>query len=609
MSRSKSTLSITSLILSRISDYLPAFLAVIASAGLAVIGTPVIVRYTIDFVLRNDATQGPAWLLELWSSISQNYTTATILAAAGTLVLIIVSASAVFEYLGGRYTAYASERIARSVRDRMYDHLQRLPVQYFAHAETGDLVQRCTSDIDTVRLFVGSQIVELFRVVLLAALIVPILFWIDWRMGLISTILMPVLLFVSTYFFFSIRNSFKTMDEAEGALTATIQENISGIRVVRAFARQDYERTKLAERNAAFRDGEIRLFVLFARFWSLTDLLIFSQLGLALFYGAHLAILGPDQGGITIGQLYQYWYYIGMVGWPLRQLGRILGEWGKAIVAAGRINEVLATPEETINDPQPTNNLPDRLQGDLVFTNVTARYDDAEPVLHDISFTAKPGQTVALLGPSGSGKSTLISLLLRFITPAEGTVTFAGHDITQLPRQTLRGQISSVLQEPFLYSRSVRENLLLAARSAGDDQLAGAAETASIHSSILDFERGYDTLVGERGVTLSGGQRQRLAIARALLRDAPILLLDDALSAVDTQTEQRILQGLRKRHAEQITLLVAHRLTTVIHADLILILDHGRIIQRGTHQQLITQPGPYQRLWAIQSGTIDDQPN
>ncbi|WP_428388318.1 ABC transporter ATP-binding protein [Mucisphaera sp.] len=580
-------------------------LAIIGSALFAVIGTPVIVRTTIDVILDDQPLPAAQWIANIWQTFRQDLSTTALLACAACLILVMSLASGCTEYLGARWTALAAERSARTLRNRLYDHLQRLPVAYFAKAETGDLVQRCTSDIDTVRLFVGSQIVELVRLLLYALLIVPILFWIDLRMGIASTALMPILAAISLYFFFSIRNAFKTMDEAEGALTATIQENITGIRVVRAFARQNHERQKLAKRNAAFRDGERRLFVLFARFWSLTDLMIFSQLGLALFYGAYLAVLGPEQGGITVGALYQCWYYIGMVAWPLRQLGRILGEWGKATVASGRINEVLTQPEE--EDPDnPT--LPDgsTITGDLVFDRVTVRYDDNAPVLEDISFTARPGQTVALLGPSGAGKSTLISLLLRFIDPESGSITFGGHKLTDLPRALVRSQISSVLQEPFLYSRSVRENLLLAETSAADNQLAHAAETAAIHSSIESFERGYDTLVGERGITLSGGQRQRLAIARALLRDAPILLLDDALSAVDTRTERRILEGLKKRHENQITLLIAHRLTTVMHADLIIVLDHGRITQQGTHEQLVAQPGAYQRLWHVQSGDLNN---
>ncbi|QDU72530.1 ABC transporter ATP-binding protein [Mucisphaera calidilacus] len=587
-------------------QYLLALLTMVVASVLDIVGTPVIVRYMIDHVLGDAAPVGPAWFVTWWRRLAESYAPSVILGLAAALILAVSLARGVLDYLAGRCTAFASELSAQRLRDRLYDHLQRLPVGYFARAETGDLVQRCTSDIDTVRLFVGGQIVELVRIALYSSIVVPLLFWMDWRMGIASTALLPVLAGVSLYFFYSIRQSFKVMDEAEGALTATIQENITGIRVVRAFARQDHERAKLAERNAAFREGERRLFVLFARFWSLTDLLIFTQLGVALFYGARLAMLGPDQGGISVGQLWQYWLYIGMVAWPMRQLGRILGEFGKATVASKRINEVLSESMESNPAAMPAG-VPERLDGDLVFEGVSVAYDDAEPVLRDISFTARRGQTVALLGPSGSGKSTLMSLLLRFVEPSEGRILFGGHDIATLPRGFVRSHISSVLQEPFLYSRSVRENLLLAERSAGEEQMAHAMETAAIHSSVLDFEKGYDTLVGERGITLSGGQRQRLAIARALLRDAPILLLDDALSAVDTRTERRILEGLRRRHRDQITLLVAHRLTTVMQADQILVLESGGIRQRGTHAELVAQPGPYQRLWAIQSGADGEE--
>lgn len=606
MSSFKNSDSLLQLILRQRRHYLAALAAMLIASLLDIVGTPVIVRYMIDHVLNDVPPAGPSWFIDAWSRFTDGRPASSILAVAAVLILFIALMRGFLDYYSGRCTAQASEQTAHRLRDRLYDHLQRLPVAYFAKAETGDLVQRCTSDIDTVRMFVGAQIVELVRISLYSLIVIPILFWMDWRMGFASTALLPVLLGVSLLFFYAIRDSFKAMDEVEGALTATIQENITGIRVVRAFARQDYEREKLAQRNAAFRDGERHLFVLFARFWSITDFLIFSQLGVALFYGVHLAILGPDQGGISIGQLWQYWLYIGMVAWPMRQLGRILGESGKATVASNRIQEVLQ--EDVESDPQPQlEALPDRLFGELTFDDVSASYDGGDPVLRGISFTAKPGQTVALLGPSGSGKSTLISMLLRFVEPSAGRISFAGHDISQLPRGYIRQHISSVLQEPFLYSRSVRENLLLAERSAGEEQIAHASETAAIHSSVLDFEKGYDTLVGERGITLSGGQRQRLAIARALLRDAPILLLDDALSAVDTRTERRILEGLRKRHEKQITIIVAHRLTTVMQADLILVLEHGEIRQRGSHADLVGQPGPYQRLWKIQSGADEQE--
>ena len=513
----------------------------------------------------------------------------------GAAILLVTAVAGGFTYLRGRWSATASEGICRDLRDRLYGHLERLPCRYHDNASTGDLVQRCSSDVETFRQFLAAQAVEIGRAVFMMLVPIPLMLALSVKMTIVSVAIIPPIFLFSFIYFRRVRYAFLLTDEAEGRLTATVQENLTGIRVVRAFARQDFENEKLAGKNAEHRDLDYRLYRLMATYWSVSDLMCMGQKALVLGAGGFWLATGQLQ----VGTFYFFLAAVNMFVWPMRMMGRILTQLGKATVAIGRIGEIIDHPVESV--PAEPVALAEPVRGALSFENVTFSHGGDRHTLNDVSFGAEPGQTIALLGPSGAGKSTIVSLILRFYDPDSGTIRLDGTDIERVPREDVRRQIAVVMQEPFLYSKTVAENVRLGRSSADHDEIVEATRVAAVHESIEEFDEGYDTLVGERGVTLSGGQRQRVALARALLDEPALLILDDALSAVDTDTEGLILDALRARAGRCTTLLIAHRLSTLLHADKILVIDDGRIVQEGTHETLSKEPGLYRRLWEIQS--------
>ena len=513
------------------------------------------------------------------------------------LILSLTGLAGLFTYLRGRWSALASEKIIRRLRDRLYDQLQHLPCSYYDRAETGDLIQRCTSDVETVRQFLINQVVEIGRAVLMLLVPLPLMFAIDARMTGISLILILPIAGFSVLFFQKVRNRFEAVDKAEGRLTSALQENLTGIRIVRAFARQQYEIQKFSRRNGEHRDLDYRLYWLLAGFWSTSDLLCMAQIALVVFTGGSWLA----SGSLGVGSFFFFLSAVNMFLWPVRMMGRILTELGKATVAIGRIQDILGHARESIPATTATVEPAAGVRGEIVFADVTFSHRDSTAALENVSFRVTPGSTLALLGPSGSGKSTIVNLLLRLYDPGRGVIEMDGRNIATLDRKEVRRQISVVMQEPFLYLKTIRENLAVGRPAATHEEIAEASVTASVHETILQFEHGYETLVGERGITLSGGQRQRVALARALLKEPVILILDDALSAVDTETESFILEALQSRRGRHTTIVIAHRLSTLMHADEILVFDRGRIIQRGTHNDLKEEPGLYRRIWKIQN--------
>jgi len=523
--------------------------------------------------------------------------------AAGILIpaaLGIVAFNAIhgfFTYLRGRWAAQASEGIIANLRHRLYAHLERLPCTYHDRADTGDLVQRCSSDVETLRVFLAAQVVEIARVSLFLVIAIPIMLSQDLRMSVLSLALVPVIVLFALLFFRKVRGLFEQVDKSEGGLTTVLQENLTGIRVVRAFARQEFETEKFLNRNGEFRDLEFRLFVALSNYWAFSDLLAFTQMGLVLIGGGYFVL----QGEITLGTWVLFWWLLRTIIWPVRHIGRVLADSGKAAVAIGRIREILNEIPESAEGPPA-----EPVRGDVEVNNLTFSYRDGRPALDDLSLTIKEGETVALLGPPGAGKSTLVNLLVRLYEYEHGSIRIGGCELNTIDRDTVRDSFGMVLQDPFLYSKSVRDNVVIGRSSAADHEVEESARDADIHSNIVGFEKGYETMVGERGVTLSGGQRQRLAIARALLKDPAFLVLDDSLSAVDTKTEAHILKALAARRGRQTTILIAHRLSSTRLADRIFVLGEGQLLQEGTHDELLAAGGPYRRLWQIQ-GMLEDE--
>ncbi len=522
--------------------------------------------------------------------------------------LAVLAALAV--HVKTRIAMGAAERIARQTRDRMYDRVQRLPVSTLDRIPSGDLIQRCTSDIETTRNFFAGQAPEIIRAVLMLVIPLPIMAMLDWRMAIASIVCVPVMLIYTAVNFRRMGPYFGVKETTEASMTANVTENLTGIRTVRAFGRAEFEMRRFEVTSGAYRDADAKLFRLFASFWSTSDLLCFAQQVIVVGLGAWFL----SNGSLELGAYFYFLTVVSMFIWPVRMLGRMVVESGKALAAVVRLDEILKEQEERDLD---ANTLRSALVGEstqksshgmhIVFDRVSFAYSGGPRVLDDISFVLPAGKTLALIGPSGAGKSTIVQLLLRFYEPNSGSITVDGIPLAQIARATIRSQSGVVLQQPFLYSKQLRENLLAGVRvaSAHDGALESATATACIHETILGFPEGYETVVGEKGLTLSGGQRQRVAIARALVQAPRLLVLDDALSAVDMHTETAILASLRARQHFPTRILVAHRLSAVVDADLILVIVDGRIAQRGTHATLTKEPGLYQTLWEIQTEVAD----
>lgn len=561
--------------------------------------TPLVASATIDFAL----SQKPgtdfltSWIIGILGGAER--VTENLWVPALVMVGLTILAG-VFSYGKDRFAALASDGVARQLKDRLYNHLQRLPARYHDRAETGDLIQRCTSDVETLRLALANQVVAVSNSILLLLTVIPIMVILDLRMALISfTLIIPIIFF--GYFYINrVKHLFREVDEAEGEVTRVVQENLTGVRVVRAFARQDFEIEKFAKPNQEYRDRSLHLLKLMAWYWSTSDLVVLFQQGLTLFSGIYFIA----NGSLTVGTLFAFLMFLNMLLWPVRQMGRTLTELGKSIVALSRIGEILSEHREVNSSDSITPEK--RAAGAVTVKNLSFSYGGGGPILDDISFEIEPGETLAIVGPSGSGKTTIMNLLLRLYDYSEGSILIDGRELENLDREWVRSQFSIVMQEPFLYSKTIGENIRLSESKSDDDEVYAAASLADIHHTISNFTAGYSTLVGERGVTLSGGQRQRVALARAMLQKTPFLLLDDALSALDAETEATILEALRSRHGKRTTLVIAHRLSTLAHADKIIVLENGKIVQSGNHEALRNAPGLYQRLWEIQTTTENE---
>ena len=577
--------------------YLLAILAM-AITNACMFSAPIVGGHAIDVITLQNFEYADQFLLSLGQYLFGEVSFIGYLWIAASVGLIITAFGGLFLYARGRFAALASESIARGVREKLYEKLQDVKLSFYDGEDTGDLVQRCSSDLETLRVFLASDIIEIGRAIMLIICVLPVLFIIHVPLALWSICLMPFLVIGAYVFFSRVKDVFLLTDESEGAMTATLQENLTGIRVVRAFARQDHEINKFGNRNAVFRDNNRRLIKLMGIYWPVSDMIAMSQIGIVLFAGAHYVM----QGSLTIGDLFIFLTCEGMVIWPVRQLGRVLTDSGKAVISLGRIDHIRRAETEESGFVPSTG----RALGGIRAKNLSFAFDDGKQILDGFSIDIKPGETLGIVGPPGSGKTSLIRCLLKLYPYQSGSLEIDGQEVATLNRHWLRMQIGVVLQDPFLYSRTLRENLSVGRAKASQAEIEQASREAAIYESIMEFPEGFDQRVGERGVTLSGGQRQRLALARALLKDSPVLVLDDSLSAIDTKTEQLILKALQNRKGRQTTLVIAHRLSSLAYVDRIAVIDRGRLVQLGSHEELSVAPGLYRRLCQIQ-GALDDQ--
>jgi ATP-binding cassette subfamily B protein len=510
--------------------------------------------------------------------------------------IAIAATEGLFSFNSGRLAAFTSESITRRLRDYLYDHLQNLPFSYHDKTQTGELIERCTSDVDALRRFYSEQAIGIGRIFMLFIINFIAIARLNLVLALASIIVIPVILITSIFFFKRVTKAYEKYQEQEAVLSTTLQENLSGVRVVKAFARQAYEREKFEKDNwEKFQRGR-HLLMMHSLFWPVSDIVCGLQMLGGFFLGAIMAI----NGTISIGMYIAYAGLVVWLIWPMRNLGRLIVHTSTGLVSFGRVMDIIRQEREPLDAGS---YLPQTApRGEIRFDQVSFEYASEAPVLHEISFACQPGQVIALMGSTGSGKTSLVNLLPRFYEYTSGSLKLDGVELQAYPRRYLRQHIGIVEQEPFLFSRTIRENITYGVgREVSQEEVEEAAHAAAIHDVILSFPEGYQTLVGERGVTLSGGQKQRVAIARTILRNPRILILDDSTSSVDTDTEVEIRTALERLMQNRTTFIIAHRVQSVMSADLILVLDKGRLVQKGTHEELLQQEGIYRQIYDIQT--------
>ena len=556
------------------------YLVAALSLGISAIfrtGTFFLIRYLVDDVL-----------------VSENLRAVLPMIAAGFLGLAVLQG--IFTYYSGRLAARTSEGVAQKLRDYLFDHIQRLSFGYHDTTPTGDLIQRTTSDVDAIRRFFADQAIGFGRIVFLFAINFSALLFLNLQLALFSVIVVPLLIMLSFFFFRRISAAYEEYQKQDAILSTTLQENLSGVRVVKAFARQEYERDKFDRENwEKFLRGK-RLLLIHSLYWPISEILEVFQMLAGFAYGAILAI----DGTISVGTYLAYAGLVISTILPMGGLGRLVVQISAGLVSMGRIIEILKIKREELDFGITSSDC--KMLGEINFDGVGFQYDEHSRVLKDISFHCTTGQSVALLGPTGSGKTTLVNLLPRFYEYNQGSLTLDGRELNTYSRKFLRENIGIVEQEPFLFSRTIRGNITHGvAREVNDQEIEQAARAAAIHDVILDFPSGYSTLVGEKGVTLSGGQKQRIAIARTLLKDPCILIFDDSTSSVDPETEGEIREALQRLMEGRTTFIIAHRIQSVRNADMIIVLDKGRIVQMGIHDELMSQDAIYRQVHDLQT--------
>lgn len=568
-------------------------------AGLEMI-SPQLIRTTVDSIIGNEPLELPAFVIRRIESIGGISFLRSHIWIIGVAITIVAGLTAVFRYLSSLYNAKGAQSLIRTMRNRLFSHIQKLPFSWHMQNQTGDIIQRCTSDVELIKNFIAEQMTRVFRIVILIVLAICFMFSMNVKLAMIAVVFVPITVSYSVYFRSRIRDSFTNCDENEGVLSTIAQENLTGVRVVRAFGRERYEKDRFEKQNQIYTNAWMKLCKILALFWGACDLFSGLQLMLMVILGAVFSV----NGEMTAGEFIAFISYNTMLTHPVRALGRIISEMSKAGVSIERIRYIMNSEEEKDKENAVTPNM----HGDIVFEHVTFGYGE-EPVLKDISFKIPKGTTFGILGSTGSGKSTLMYLLNRLYDfPEEnGRITVGGVDIADMKSEWVRSNVGMVLQEPFLFSHTIAENIGITKKDLSLSEIRKAAKIACIDDSVMSFTQEYDTIVGERGVTLSGGQKQRTAIARMLTQKTPIMVFDDSLSAVDADTDARIRQELRNHLGDATVILIAHRVTTLLQADCIMVMDKGQIAEMGSHEQLMEQNGIYRKIYDMQMTLAEEE--
>ncbi|MBQ7248054.1 MAG: ABC transporter ATP-binding protein [Lachnospiraceae bacterium] len=567
---------------------------------------PQVIRQTVDSVIGDAPINAPGFILRLIDSAGGAAYFREHLELVALIILVLALLVGVFVYLRSQTTSVAAERLSQKIREDLFSHIQRLPFSWHMENKTGDIIQRCTSDAERIRTFVSDQLISVFRILLLVGFSLYFMFSMNLQLSLVAAIAAPIIVTYSVIFRVKISKNFEACDNQEGVLSTIAQENLTGVRVVRAFGRENFERDRFEKQNEVYTSLWVHLIKLLSYFWAIGDTIGGLQVLLVLVLGSVMCV----NGTLTAGELIAFITYNSMMIWPVRQLGRVISEMSKAGVSIDRIRYIMnSEPEQDRPDAVSSETAQQALRGDIEFDHVSFGYDSEKEILHDISFRIKAGTTLGILGSTGSGKSTLMHLLDRLYDLPEGSgrISIGGVDIRDMKAADLRRGIGMVLQEPFLFSRTISENIGIIDRNIPEEDIRRAADIACVDETISEFTNGYDTMVGERGVTLSGGQKQRTAIARMLTQKAPIMVFDDSLSAVDAETDARIRSRLAQLLGTATVILISHRVTTLMQADQIIVMEKGRITESGTPEELRTSGGLYQRISELQLEDTDKE--
>lgn len=572
--------------------------SIISALLLALLDTlsPKIISVTVDSVLGSEPAELPEWALSIINSLGGFEYFRHHLYYVALLLVVLAVFTAVFQYCNRVFNAKGAETLVKNMRDSIFTHIDRLPFSWHMKNQTGDIIQRCTSDVDNVKRFLSDQLTSVFRIIIMLCLSLYFMFSMNVKLALVAVAFMPFIIGYSALFHGKIGKRFEVCDENEGILSAIAQENLTGVRVVRAFGRERYEREKFTKQNEYYTGLWVNLHRTFSIFWSTSDLISGIWVMCIVVVGAVMCVRGD---GMTAGKYIAFISYNAMLMWPIRQLGRMISEMSKTGVSLGRIYQIMSAEEE---HDKPDAVTPD-MHGDIVFDHVSFAYEGCPEILSDINFSIKAGTTLGILGGTGSGKSTLMYLLDRLYDIPEGCgkITIGGVDIADMKADWVRENVGMVLQEPFLFSKSIAENVGITKENIDLPEIREAARIACLDETVTSFSKGYDTFVGERGVTLSGGQKQRAAIARLIVQRTPIMVFDDSLSAVDTETDSKIRHALSENLGGSTVILISHRITTLMQAEKIVVLDKGRVAEEGTHSELISKGGLYKQIYEIQT--------